>query len=63
MLTHPELAGPLRDDKVQAFENSQADLLVSSNLSCALHLARGIREGGRELEVTHPVTLLAQQLI
>ena len=63
MVTHPELAIPMRDDKVKALEESEADILVSANLSCAMHLTRGNREADLEIKVIHPVTLLAQQLI
>ena len=62
MLTRPDIARPLRADKVDAVEATQADLLVSSNLSCALHLSSGLRERGLAVEVLHPVRLLANQL-
>jgi glycolate oxidase iron-sulfur subunit len=62
MLTHPQIAVPLRDDKVKALEESQAELLISTNLTCALHLSSGIRSAGKQIEVMHPVRLLAQQL-
>ncbi len=62
MITQPELALPLRDEKVNALLQTGADLLVSTNLSCALHLAGGLRESGHDIEVMHPVRLLAQQL-
>lgn len=38
------------------------DTLVTSNLGCALHLAAGLRESSKPIEVTHPVVLLARQL-
>jgi glycolate oxidase iron-sulfur subunit len=63
MLTQPALAGPLRDEKAKLFAESQADLLISTNLTCALNLSRGIREADRQIEVMHPFRLLAQQLI
>lgn len=63
MVTQPELASPPRDEKVQALLDSEAEILLSTNLTCALHLARGVRETGRRVVVMHPVTLLAQQMI
>jgi glycolate oxidase iron-sulfur subunit len=63
MLSRPELAVPLRDEKVQALVDSGAELLISSNLTCALHLASGIRKVGQDIQVMHPVRLLAQQLV
>jgi len=58
MLTQPELASPLRDQKVKALLDAEVDILLSTNLTCALHLACGVREAGRKIEVLHPVSLL-----
>jgi glycolate oxidase iron-sulfur subunit len=58
MLTHPEIADPLRNAKLAHFEQSQADLLVSTNIGCALHLNIGPALN----KVIHPVVLLAEQL-
>jgi glycolate oxidase iron-sulfur subunit len=62
MLTQPELANPLRDEKVKALEESGADILVSTNLACAMHLSGGIRALDRKISVMHVVDLLARQL-
>lgn len=62
MLTHAEFAEPLRKEKINALLASGADLLLSTNMTCALHLASGIRESGKAIEVMHPVRLLAQQV-
>jgi len=58
MLTHPEIAEPLRNTKLADFEQSQADLLVSTNIGCALHLNAGPALN----KVVHPVILLAELL-
>ena len=42
MLTHPEVADPLRNAKLAHFEQTQADWLVSTNIGCALHLNTGL---------------------
>ena len=57
-LTHPEIAEPLRDTKLAHFEQSQADLLVSTNIACALHMNTGPALN----KVVHPVVLLAELL-
>ena len=62
MLTQAERAARLREDKLDALQEAQADILVTSNIGCALHLQAGLRERGREIEVLHPVTLLARQM-
>jgi glycolate oxidase iron-sulfur subunit len=58
MLTHPEIAYPLRDAKLAHFEQSQADLLVSTNIGCAIYL----NSGPALNKVVHPVALLAELL-
>ena len=62
MITQPVLADALRNDKLAALKSSNAELLVTSNMGCALHIAAGLREAGQEIEVIHPITLLARQL-
>lgn len=58
MLTHPKIADPLRNEKLAHFDQSGADLLVSTNIGCALHLNTGQALN----KVVHPVVLLAGQL-
>ena len=63
MLTEPEMARALRAPKLDAVEAGGPDLLVTSNIGCALHLAAGLRERGRPApEVVHPIVLLDRQL-
>ncbi|MBI2779647.1 MAG: (Fe-S)-binding protein [Gammaproteobacteria bacterium] len=62
MITQPALADSLRNDKLEALKAAGAEILVSSNLGCALHLAAGLRESGTDVEVIHPVTLLERQM-
>ena len=61
-MTQPAMAGLLLDDKIEAVKVSGASYLVSSNIGCALHLAMGMRAADMEIEVLHPVTLLARQM-
>lgn len=62
MLTQPDIAARLRKDKIAALHTSGAEILVTSNLGCALHLRAGLLAAGLDIEITHPVTLLARQL-
>lgn len=62
MLKYPDTARALRDGTIVRLAEQQADILVSSNIGCALHLAAGIREQGWAIEVIHPISLLARQL-
>ncbi len=62
MLTQPELATRLRDQKLEALQDANSELLISNNLGCALHIANGMEKRGMKIEVIHPVLLLAKSL-
>ncbi|MCK9394624.1 MAG: (Fe-S)-binding protein [Methylobacter sp.] len=62
MLDHPQMAQALLNDVLAAALENQPGYLVSSNIGCALHISAGLRERGVELEVLHPVALIARQL-
>lgn len=62
LLTQPAMAEKLRDEKIAALKASGAEILLTSNIGCALHLRAGLRAAGMEIEVMHPVALLARQL-
>ena len=67
MLDQSDFAQRLRDQTLDALHKLQPtqptpDILLTSNLGCALHLAAGLRERGQAITVTHPVVLLARQL-
>jgi glycolate oxidase iron-sulfur subunit len=61
-LTQPDMAASLLADKIEAVKASGARILVSSNTGCAMHLAAGLKAAGIEIEVVHPITLLARQM-
>ena len=62
LLSQPETASELRQDKLYALKSCRPDILVTSNTGCALHLRAGIREHELAIEVLHPVELLARQI-
>ena len=61
-LTQPALADALLEPKLQQVRASPPAFLLSSNVGCAMHLAAGLRRAGIDVEVLHPLRLLAQQL-
>lgn len=61
MLQQPAIADRLRDDKLAALKALNADVLVTSNLGCALHLRAGIDAAKLNIDVMHPVALISQQ--
>lgn len=62
LIANPEEADTLRTDKIDGLIESQADLLITSNTGCSLHLTAGIHAANMNVEVMHPVELLSQQL-
>ncbi len=61
MLRHPDAAQQLRRPIIDAIADARAAILVSSNIGCAMHIADGLT-ATRQIEVLHPVELLARQL-
>jgi glycolate oxidase iron-sulfur subunit len=62
VLQFPDRAERLRDDVLAQINALDAQLVLSSNIGCRLHLAAGLAEHGSTLPTMHPLTLLAQQL-
>lgn len=63
MLTQPEMADALRDDMVDEIRAMGADVLISSNLGCAMHLRAGLTQAGIEIPLQHPVQLISQAMV
>jgi len=63
LVTEPQIADALLASKLTALRASKATILLSSNTSCALHFAAGIRKAGLDIEVLHPIQLLERQLL
>ena len=62
ILTQQELGHRLMEPTVEWLIETKPAMLVSTNIGCSLHIARSARKAGMNLEVLHPVTLLARQL-
>jgi glycolate oxidase iron-sulfur subunit len=62
-LDQPRMAQALLDDKLGALKDSGARYLATSNVGCAMHMAGGACRAGLKIEVVHPVTLLARQMV
>jgi glycolate oxidase iron-sulfur subunit len=60
-VTQPAMADALLEPKIEAARRAQPDLLVSSNVGCAMHLAAGLRRAGLKVRVLHPLALLEEQ--
>lgn len=62
MLSHTVMADALRDDVVAEIIQLQPDILLSSNLGCALHLQSGLKQAGVDIPLLHPIQLLARAM-
>jgi len=62
MLTEPEQADAFADAYAAYIEENKAELLVTSNVGCALHLRAALARRGIRIPVLHPIEVLALQL-
>jgi len=62
-ITQYKLADRLIENKIHEIKDSTANYLVSSNIGCALHFQSQIKRKNINIQVCHPITLLAQQVI
>lgn len=62
-LTSPEQSNQrLLEEKINTINTIQPDLIVSSNIGCSLNFKLGLDNTNLDIEVIHPLTLLARQL-
>lgn len=62
MLTEPEKADAFADAYAAYIQEQKAELLITSNVGCALHLRAALARRGVRIPVLHPIELLALQL-
>jgi glycolate oxidase iron-sulfur subunit len=62
LLDQPQTALRLAADKVKALAALRPRWLVTTNTGCAAHLASAVADAGLDVEVLHPVVLLARAL-
>ena len=60
-LSQPGLANKMREPKLAAIAALRPDYLVTTNIGCALHLKAGLSGHNVDVEIVHPVALLARQ--
>jgi glycolate oxidase iron-sulfur subunit len=59
---HRQLSDTLADETTEQIRRLEADVVVTSNIGCAMQLQAGLKRAGLAIKVFHPVELLAQQL-
>ncbi|MFK8027045.1 MAG: (Fe-S)-binding protein [Gammaproteobacteria bacterium] len=52
----------LMSTKIDTIRRVQPDIIVSTNIGCSLSMQLGLQDADLDINVVHPVTLLAQQL-
>jgi glycolate oxidase iron-sulfur subunit len=62
LLQQPRMADALVRALLEPLASQPPDVIVTTNPGCALHLAAGVREAGLQLQVLHPVELVAAAL-
>lgn len=62
MIDHPQMTDALVSSKIQDLAENVPEILVSTNIGCALHIQSALRSAGLTIEVIHPLTLIARQL-
>lgn len=61
-IDQPVMAKALLNDKITALNNNDLRFLVTSNIGCSMHISSALRNLDSEIEILHPVTLLARQM-
>jgi len=60
-INFPEISDKLKTLALNSLTKPQPELIISSNLGCALQLKAGLKHQDDKIEVIHPVLLLEQQ--
>lgn len=61
-INFPEISDKLKKQALDTLTKSQPELIISSNLGCALQLKAGLKQQNDDIKVIHPILLLEQQL-
>ncbi len=59
-LMHPELADDILARKLEAIRSTGADIVLTGNAGCLMHIGSGARLAGFSFTLLHPVELIAQ---
>lgn len=57
-LTHPTMARQLLTEKIENIKQTTAEILVTGNPGCAMHIGAGLQLAGEKTLLLHPVELL-----
>lgn len=57
-LTHPTMAREILSEKIENIKKTTAEILVTGNPGCAMHIGAGLQLAGEKTLLLHPVELL-----
>jgi len=60
-INYPSQAASLLNRKMNSFDLSQVDIILSDNIGCSLHISTSLSAYNKPLHVMHPLSLLARQ--
>jgi len=62
-INYPQQAEALSARKARSFNLERTRLLVSDNIGCSMHMKSALSQYNKQIEVIHPISLLARSLI
>ena len=61
-LRHPKLSDQLQECAIEQLSQIAPELIISSNIGCALQLKSGLAKRNSQIKVIHPIVLLEQHI-
>jgi len=61
-ITQPEMSRRLLERKLDHIRDTKASIVASANPGCAIQLQSGLKRRGYQIQVKHPVSILAQAI-
>jgi len=62
MYEHSNNADALREPILDDIETQHPDILVTTNIGCAMHIQAGLKESGNDVKILHPIELLNRSI-
>jgi glycolate oxidase iron-sulfur subunit len=62
LFQQPAMAEALVADKLETIRSLKPHIVVTTNPGCLIHLIAGLQESGLDVEICHPVELIARQM-
>lgn len=62
MIEHPKLASALATQLLQECQSVSVDVIATTNIGCALHLKRTLKTTNPNIQLCHPILLIAKAL-